>query len=291
MDVQMPVLDGYRATHLIRHHDPYASLPGMQAVPIVAMTASAIQGDREKCERAGMDDYLAKPVRPKTLEKMLVKWVLQRNRQSSRNGGWELWPTDHDSSCGDVHQLSPTRAHRKHADSSESDESRENARATAAKSLLPGPESEGDRGMQQVEAEEKALTLRDDKLITASHSTSPHHFMSKRQSSYQSPGTQTSQEPSAALTMENIEKLDREQDEASPTGRLQMPIFPNLLRSSNSSMVVDGADSSADSTLGSLPPNPTAWSQKYQGRAKGNLRRNESDRSQVTITPQSSMDE
>jgi len=42
------------------------------------MTASAIQGDKEKCQRAGMDDYLAKPVKGKTLEKMLVKWSLQK---------------------------------------------------------------------------------------------------------------------------------------------------------------------------------------------------------------------
>ena len=55
MDVQMPILDGYRATHIIRHHCPYSSLPGVDTIPIVAMTASAIQGDREKCQRAGME--------------------------------------------------------------------------------------------------------------------------------------------------------------------------------------------------------------------------------------------
>lgn len=54
-------------------------------VPIVAMTASAIQGDKEKCRDAGMDDYLAKPVRGTTLEKMLVKWctVAVRSRPQS----------------------------------------------------------------------------------------------------------------------------------------------------------------------------------------------------------------
>ena len=54
MDCQMPVLDGYRATHLIRHHSPYAAIASIRSLPIVAMTASAIQGDREKCTEAGM---------------------------------------------------------------------------------------------------------------------------------------------------------------------------------------------------------------------------------------------
>ena len=53
MDVQMPILDGYAATTHIRTN--FADAPEVRNVPIVAMTASAIQGDREKCERAGMD--------------------------------------------------------------------------------------------------------------------------------------------------------------------------------------------------------------------------------------------
>ncbi|KAM5355536.1 hypothetical protein ACJ41O_002182 [Fusarium nematophilum] len=81
MDVQMPIIDGYKCTHLLRHHLPYKSL--VQDVPIVAMTASAIQGDREKCTRAGMDDYLAKPVRSVILEKMLLRWSHARRRASA----------------------------------------------------------------------------------------------------------------------------------------------------------------------------------------------------------------
>lgn len=68
----MPVIDGYKCTHILRHHGPYKSF--LNDVPILAMTASAIQGDREKCKKAGMDDYLAKPVKRRTLEKMLVRW-------------------------------------------------------------------------------------------------------------------------------------------------------------------------------------------------------------------------
>lgn len=72
----MPICDGYKATHLLRHHLPYKTF--VRDVPIVAMTASAIQGDKEKCKRAGMDDYLAKPVQSKILEKMLVRWALNK---------------------------------------------------------------------------------------------------------------------------------------------------------------------------------------------------------------------
>ena len=59
MDVQMPIKDGYDATREIRKHKD----PAIRRVLIVAMTASAIQGDREKCLEAGMNNYLAKPVR------------------------------------------------------------------------------------------------------------------------------------------------------------------------------------------------------------------------------------
>ncbi|KAJ2974880.1 hypothetical protein NQ176_g5825 [Zarea fungicola] len=79
MDVQMPVIDGYKCTHLMRHHSPYKGL--IHDVPIVAMTASAIQGDREKCKRAGMDDYLAKPVTMTILERMLIRWCVSGRRE------------------------------------------------------------------------------------------------------------------------------------------------------------------------------------------------------------------
>lgn len=82
MDVQMPIIDGYKCTHLLRHHMPYRTI--VQDVPIVAMTASAIQGDREKCTKAGMDDYLSKPVTMSILERMLVRWCLAKHKTSKK---------------------------------------------------------------------------------------------------------------------------------------------------------------------------------------------------------------
>lgn len=71
MDVQMPVLDGYEATKAIRAD----SDPNVNQVLVIAMTASAIRGDREKCLEAGMNDYLAKPVRQNVLKAMLDEYL------------------------------------------------------------------------------------------------------------------------------------------------------------------------------------------------------------------------
>ena len=74
MDCQMPELDGYEATRLIRATGSGVLRP---TVPIVAMTANAMKGDRERCLEAGMDDYISKPVQPRdlanTLERLLGK--------------------------------------------------------------------------------------------------------------------------------------------------------------------------------------------------------------------------
>jgi DNA-binding response OmpR family regulator len=75
MDCAMPVMDGYEAARTIRAWE--RTLPdGERApVPIVAMTANAMQGDREKCLEAGMDDYLPKPIKRDVLTAALSKWL------------------------------------------------------------------------------------------------------------------------------------------------------------------------------------------------------------------------
>ena len=75
MDVQMPEIDGLEATRRIRQRQRDADSPGnfQRPIVIIAMTANAMHGDREKCVAAGMDDYLPKPVRPETLQAMLQK--------------------------------------------------------------------------------------------------------------------------------------------------------------------------------------------------------------------------
>ena len=72
MDCQMPEMDGYEATGLIRNLDSNAI---NHNVPVIAMTAHAMKGDRKTCLQAGMDDYLTKPVKPQQLADMLEKWL------------------------------------------------------------------------------------------------------------------------------------------------------------------------------------------------------------------------
>jgi two-component system, sensor histidine kinase and response regulator len=73
MDCQMPEMDGYQATAAIRHWEN-----GNGRVPIIALTANCVEGDREKCLDSGMDDYIAKPFRLAALESTLERWIASR---------------------------------------------------------------------------------------------------------------------------------------------------------------------------------------------------------------------
>ena len=73
MDVQMPVMDGLEATRRLRLQDRFKNLP------IIALTASALSGDRERCLAVGMNDYISKPIYPETLYRTLLRWFTRRN--------------------------------------------------------------------------------------------------------------------------------------------------------------------------------------------------------------------
>ncbi|OHC22067.1 MAG: hybrid sensor histidine kinase/response regulator [Pseudomonadales bacterium RIFCSPHIGHO2_02_FULL_60_43] len=80
MDCRLPIMDGYEATRQIRR------LPGCSELPIIALTANALQGDREACLQSGMNDYLAKPFKRADLQRILQRWLPPRPSTGSQEG-------------------------------------------------------------------------------------------------------------------------------------------------------------------------------------------------------------
>jgi CheY-like chemotaxis protein/HPt (histidine-containing phosphotransfer) domain-containing protein len=81
MDLQMPEMDGLEATRAIREAER-----GSSRIPIVALTANAMASDRDRCLAAGMDDFIAKPVRPKDLAAALDRWVASADSRAGPAG-------------------------------------------------------------------------------------------------------------------------------------------------------------------------------------------------------------
>jgi two-component system sensor histidine kinase/response regulator len=97
MDCQMPEMDGFEATAVLRARE----VLGERHIPVIAMTANAMHGDRERCLAAGMDDYVSKPTTSGELKAMLRKWVQPsqiRYRLRLLHTSSDLSPTKPDAS-------------------------------------------------------------------------------------------------------------------------------------------------------------------------------------------------
>lgn len=98
MDIQMPIMDGIEATREIRR------LPHCASIPIIAMTANVLSGDRERYLNSGMDDYIAKPIDPEQLIVTLQRWVNDEKLETSKPsaGGYDGSPSS--TVAGNEHQ-------------------------------------------------------------------------------------------------------------------------------------------------------------------------------------------
>ncbi|KAI1404348.1 hypothetical protein F4819DRAFT_494859 [Hypoxylon fuscum] len=239
MDVQMPVIDGYKCTHILRHHVPYKNYTN--DVPIVAMTASAIQGDREKCTKAGMDDYLSKPVKSGTLEKMLVRWSKSRRKAESASYS----SADHSvSDCSEsaehcvsadiptpdaygfatVNRNNPKTPEEERLSLYDADGTGEDEHEDERGNLLtPRPinptrkESHEmfpfgvSKPARQLDSDELAMQLRDDKLIDAADAPAGHNNAK--------PPIPHALSEGDSLTEENVQKLEQAGARGSPPSR------------------------------------------------------------------------
>lgn len=259
----MPVLDGYNATHVLRHHSPYSTMEAIRKIPIVAMTASAIQGDREKCEKAGMDDYLAKPVKRPVLEKMIMKWI-EKSLGSKpapvapSNG---IKPTlarsetDHSSNCPE-HDTIATEWFSSRAPTlptlplaaipaevipiatppKRTPPKEPVRRSSLSQSLkaseIPGASNVADVAMRKAELEERATALRNAKLMYAteddhgfspSSTLSPEAVSSSLEQSLSFDSTGHTTAQSYPLTKENIDMFNHELEAGEGDGLSTLP--------------------------------------------------------------------
>ena len=277
MDVQMPVLDGYRATHYIRHHNPFSNFPDIRALPIVAMTASAIQGDKERCLRAGMNDYLSKPVKGPILEDMLLKWALEGKRQNWLLDFADLHSSDHGSVCDHPSSCSVSDP----SDSVSSQHSKEQATPASVQTPLASANIAGRRGLQRDNSSEQASYLRNDRLLAASE---PNPY--KLRISLPSPRPYTRPGPGTSpLTEENMARLDRKNRELEFNPFECTFACASDINDSESLAAASQAPSpqTIDESACGSPATP-AKAESLRVVLGGKLVKNESSSSQVTIT-------
>jgi CheY-like chemotaxis protein len=246
MDVQMPIMDGYRATRTIRTQYPFKE--NVDDIPIVAMTASAIQGDKEKCKRAGMDDYLAKPVKGNVLEKMLIKWAIegrknvkderqQENASMDSEYSFEVAHGQREPSTGkgsnNTEKPLPEKTPPPPPPPQKSLQARSEAQTLHQKASRPiasvdlasrlsqvqfgessvlasSSESDNQRVLRRLQSEEKASSLRDDKLLnTANNPRRQAHRISEAEKD------QHRKDPGAThpLTLSNLDLLGQQQSD------------------------------------------------------------------------------
>lgn len=196
----MPVLDGYRTTHLIRHHKPYSAIATIRTLPIVAMTASAIQGDKEKCKAAGMDDYLAKPVKGNLLEEMLVKWAVEGRNECRLSETLKRRHTENDSICA-----IPCSTHsRELSNSADSSSHSQPSLHQLTSSIFRVDKLAVNARQRAEEVEDQAWYLREDKLLAASEPDPREVSIALPRKS------PTFRGPVTPLTFENVGLLNRE---------------------------------------------------------------------------------
>lgn len=250
----MPILDGYKATHIIRTQMPFDVSDQYKSIPILAMTASAIQGDKEKCQEAGMDDYLAKPVKPGKLEQMLVKWAIKGRRKQQRIlKRTSSPPKEQDlvqppigmrSDFGVSSNTSPVpsgtpyghdRGRVESMDSQSSLLAAELGRIVfqSDTALVRSSETDNERVLRHMEQEEKASSLRDDKLLALGGDIRQHQPNLTDEIE-----AQRGHGPSHPLTAENIGWFEKLQEQGSHEQTVEQS------DPSGSSMVVTGEESS-----------------------------------------------
>lgn len=201
MDVQMPIMDGYRATYKIRNASEFSGNPRIQGTPIVAMTASAIQGDREKCQQSGMDDYLAKPVKKPNLERMLVKWAIEgrkKREELSRDRSKLLRPNNPRAPSSFETNVSSVESPQDHL-MSELDR----LEFTHRNALERSSETGDGEAMRKHRAEEKAMALRDEMLIQSAED--PKEQLGRGEHPLANDNNETG-DGSHQLTSENMQK-------------------------------------------------------------------------------------